>query len=78
MSFITNIVKVIINPAIQVILAVAVLYFLWGVWTFVKNSNSPEGREDGARHIGYGLIGIFVMISVFGIMAFIQNAFNLH
>ena len=78
MSFITKIVTVVINPAIQVLLAVAILYFLWGVWGFVRNSDNAEGRQDGSRHIGYGLIGIFVMVSVFGIIALIQKSFGLY
>ena len=77
MSLLTKIVTVVVNPAIQVLLAIAILYFLWGVWIFVRNSDSADARQDGARHIGYGLVGIFVMVSVFGIMALIQNSFGL-
>lgn len=76
MALLTAIITTVINPAIGVILGLAVLYFIWGVWKFVRNADSPDGRQDGARHIGYGLIGIFVMISVFGIMNLIVNSFH--
>ncbi len=77
MSLITKVVSVVINPAIQVLLAIAILYFIWGVFVFVRNAESPDKRQEGAQHIMYATIGIFVMVSVFGIMALIQNSFGL-
>ncbi len=77
MNIISKILTVIINPAIQGLLGIAILYFVWGVWVFVKNSDNPEARQNGGRHILYATIGVAVMVSVFGIMSFIQNSFGL-
>ena len=77
MTLITKVLTVVVNPAIQVLLGVAVLYFVWGIFVFVRNSDNPEKRQEGGQHILYATIGIFVMVSVFGIMAFIQSSFGL-
>ncbi|MEK7107401.1 MAG: hypothetical protein AAB899_04425, partial [Patescibacteria group bacterium] len=41
--------------------------------------NLGEGGEntEGKQHMLWGLIGMLVMISVFGILALINNTFNL-
>lgn len=76
MAILNSIITTIVNPAIEVLLGLAVLYFVWGVYKFVANADSPEARQDGGRHILFATIGIFVMISVFGIMTLIQNSFH--
>ncbi|HUD04126.1 MAG TPA: hypothetical protein VMR73_01400 [Candidatus Paceibacterota bacterium] len=78
MQVANSIITLIINPAIDVLFGLAILYFVWGVWIYLRQSDSPEGLQTGGRHIMYSLIGIFIMISVGGIMWFIQNSFNLH
>ncbi|MGB8815703.1 MAG: hypothetical protein WCC74_00480 [Minisyncoccia bacterium] len=67
-TLLTNINKEILTPLLWLIFALATLYFLYGVFEFVKNSNSEEGRSTGGRHIMWGLIGMFIMFSVKGII----------
>jgi|SRR3989344_521396 len=65
--------QAIIEPIIALLFALAVVYFLWGVFVFVRSADDEEGRKTGGRHILWGLIGMFIMISVFGIMRLILN-----
>jgi hypothetical protein len=37
------------------------------------NADSDEGRETGAKHVMYSVIGIFIMISVWGIIRFLEG-----
>jgi len=64
----------IINPLIGLLIALAVIMFLWGVVEFIANSDNEEKREDGKKHIIWGIVGIFIMVSVFGIMNLICGA----
>lgn len=57
-----------VNPLIYVLFGVAVLYFLWGVYKFVENSEEPGARSEGAQHILWGIIGIAIMMSAFAIL----------
>ncbi len=73
LAFIHKVNQVIINPIIMLLFAVAVLVFLYGVFLYVKDSGSEEGRATGARHILSGIFGMFIMISVFGILYMVMN-----
>ena len=58
-----NINSQIVTPLIYLMLALAVLYFLYGVFNFIKNADSPEERTVGFRNMIWGVVGIFIMIS---------------
>lgn len=65
--------NLIINPLIALMFAVAFAYFIWGVVEYVLKGSSDEARSRGKQHMLWGIIGIFVMISVFGIMQLLIN-----
>ena len=67
----------IINPLILLLFALALFFFLWGLVAFVWQSDSDEGRQKGIRHMLWGILGMFVMVSAFGIIKVIQGTFNL-
>ncbi len=74
LAFIHKVNQVIINPIIMLLFAVAVLVFLYGVFQYVRNSDSEDGRLEGQRHMLSGVFGLFIMISVFGIINLILNS----
>lgn len=67
-QFIVNIANVILNPLIRLMFAAAVIYFLYGVFVYIKNADSEGDRKTGAQHILWGLIGIVIMMGVYGIL----------
>ncbi len=73
LQFLHKVNNAIINPIIILLFAAAVLVFLYGVFQYVKDSGSEEARTTGQRHILAGVFGIFIMISVFGIMQLILH-----
>ena len=58
----------IFNPIIKLLIAVGVVVFLYGVVEFIAASDNEEKRSTGRKHIIWGVVGLFIMISVFGIM----------
>jgi hypothetical protein len=76
-DFIHKVNSVIINPLIRFSFLVALVVFLWGVFGYVKNGDSEEARSTGRRHMLWGVFGMFIMISVFAIMALILNTFGI-
>ncbi len=76
-EFIHKVNSVIINPLIRLVFLVALVVFIWGVFGYVKNGDSEEARSSGRRHMIWGVFGMFIMISVFAIMAFILNTFDI-
>jgi len=63
-----------INTAIGLIIAAAVLYIIWGAFTMIR---SEEKREEGKKIILYGIIGLFVMISIWGFVNILDRTFGL-
>jgi len=73
MDLLNNIISGILNPIIVLLFAVAFLAFLWGVFNFVSSSDSDEGKQKGSRHMMWGVIGIFIMVSVMGIIEILKS-----
>lgn len=61
----------------RLILSAAVIYFLWGVFRYVRSAGEEKAREEGKQQIIYGIIGIAVMVSVWGLVNFLTNSANL-
>ncbi len=59
---------VILNPIIALLFGLAFAYLIWGVVKYVSQSDQEAMREEGRRAIIWGIIGMFVMFSVFGIL----------
>ncbi len=73
-AFIGKISTEILNPIIAILFVLATLYFFYGVAKYVWNPESEEEREGGRRSMLWGVIGMFVMVSVFSIMRFIISS----
>lgn len=69
--------RTIVNPLIQFAFIVAFVVFIWGVAEFIRNANNPEGRKKGQDHMIWGVLGIVIMVSVFGIINLLINTFGL-
>lgn len=63
----------IVQPFIYLMLALAAIFFVWGVFQFVMSSDNPEGKEKGKRHMVWGSIGLAIMISVESLIELIKN-----
>jgi hypothetical protein len=68
----------IINPILVLLVAVAMLVFFKGLVSFIAKSGDEKSHADGRNLMVWGLIALFVMISVFGIlrMAYGEFGFN--
>jgi uncharacterized membrane protein YidH (DUF202 family) len=75
-TVIANIKANIINPIVVLLFSFALLYFLWGVFDFVRHSSSEDKRSDGKQHMLWGIIGMAIMVSAFGIINLICNTIN--
>lgn len=72
-GLISKISQVIINPIIGIIFALAVILFFYGVAKFLFYSENDDKRKEGRSHMIWGVIGMFIMVSVFGIIRLIMN-----
>jgi hypothetical protein len=63
----------IVTPLIELIFGLAVLLFAWGVVGFFMNGDDTSKREESRRHILWGVIGMTIMVSVYGIVRLVAN-----
>lgn len=63
----------ILNPLIALLFALALLYFMYGVFEFIKGADSEDARKTGGSHILWGFIGLLIMFSVYGILRILTN-----
>ena len=68
-QFLNKVNAAILNPLIALLFAVATVVFFWGI---VKSLNSEgKDKEEAKNAVLWGLVGMFVMVSVFGIIKLI-------
>lgn len=75
-SAVGSINKVLINPLIVLLFALATVYFLYGIVEYFIKPDSKDIKEETNRKITYGLIGMFIMIAVYGILNTYLNTIN--
>jgi hypothetical protein len=73
-AVVTRFVEVLIDPLITLLFAAALLLFFWGLFKLmVEISNGGDGVE-GKSHMLWGIVGMFIMFSVGGILGFISES----
>ncbi len=72
-SVIDPIISNIVQPLVELMFAVAVIVFVWGVVEMLMHGDDATARENGRNHMLGGIAGIVIMISAWGIVFFISN-----
>jgi hypothetical protein len=67
----------IVNPLIALLFSVALIYFLVGLAKFVFKASDESERTAGKQHMLWGVIGMFIMFSVWAIARIIINSFGI-
>ena len=75
--FLNKINEVIINPLLILLFAVAALIFFYGVFEFVRSASEASERKGAKDKIIWGLVGMFVMFSAFGIIGLLLDTFGI-
>jgi hypothetical protein len=66
-----------LNAIIPILIALAVVYFVWGVVTYVVASDE-EAKKTGRDRIIFGIIGLAVIIGMWGLVNLLRNTFGLN
>jgi uncharacterized membrane protein HdeD (DUF308 family) len=60
---------------IPIAFSLALLFFFWGVAKYILSVGSE--KEQGKQIMVWGVIALFVMASIWGLVRFIQGEFNI-
>lgn len=70
-DILASIKDIVTDILIPLVFVLAVLFFFWGVAKYIWSDGS--GKEDGRKIMIWGIVALFVMTSIWGIVAFIQK-----
>lgn len=76
-SFVAKFNDVILFPFIGLLSAVAFLVFLWGCSQYIIGGANSDSRQQGVKHITWGIVGLVIMMSAWGIMQIATGTFGL-
>jgi TRAP-type C4-dicarboxylate transport system permease small subunit len=76
-NFVATLNDVILFPLIALLMGVAFLVFIWGCFEYIQGANNVTAREQGVKHITYGIIGLVIMISAWAILSLAAATFGL-
>lgn len=75
-DLITNIINGVLVP---LVFAVSFVVFIWGVFFyFIASGDDSEKRENGKKLMLYGIVGFFLMVSVWGLVNILLGTVNLN
>ena len=63
--------------ATPVVVALALFAFFWGLAMYIFNTGSEEGRKKGIQIMIWGIIALFVMVSIWGIIEVLNVTFDI-
>ena len=67
----------VIDPLILVVFAAGFLVFIYGLVQFIWDLDEGGHRSEGIEHMKWGILGMLVMSSVYGIITILDNTFGL-
>ncbi len=75
--FLYRVNNLILNPLILLGFGIAFVYFIYSVVRFVSMDASDKERKTAQDAIIWGLVGMVIMFSVYGIIGFILGSFGI-
>jgi FtsH-binding integral membrane protein len=65
-----------LTPVVALLIGFALVVFLYGLLQYVSKGDNAEERTKARDFIIFGIIGLFVMISVWGLVGILLNTFS--
>ena len=76
-SILARIEDAILFPVMSLLMAGAFLYFLYGAFQFVYGAADGEVRQEGKKHMLWGIIGLLIMVSALGLLRIAASTFGI-
>jgi uncharacterized membrane protein YidH (DUF202 family) len=67
----------ILNIIVPLLIALAVVIFLWGVVKYITAGSAEDKRAEARNTMIWGIIGLFVMVAVWGLVNILVSTFGL-
>jgi fumarate reductase subunit D len=65
------------NTVITILISLAVIWIIWNVIKYlIIGADDPEKRKTAGGAIIYGIVGLFVILSIWGLVRILTNTFR--
>lgn len=71
-KFTQKITDIFLTPILILLVSLSVIYFVWGLVVFIRDAGEDAKREEARSHMVWGILGLFIIFSVWGIMSIIM------
>ncbi len=71
-KILTNILSL-LTVTVQILITLAFVVFGWGIVKLIINAGNPQKVKDAKKILLWGIVGIFILASLFGIVTFIKT-----
>ncbi len=65
------------RSVVPLLITSAIVIFIWGVVQFIGNADNEEKQQKGRQFMMWGILGLFVIVSVWGLVRILTNTFNI-
>ena len=72
-QYVTSLIQTYLIP---MVLTLALIFFLWGIVKFIYNQNNAEKRKKALSTFLFGVLALFVMLGILGIVQVVVNTFS--
>ncbi len=70
-----------VQNALKILIAIffvtALFVFGWGIVKLMTAASDPKAAKDGKQFIFWGIIGLFILASLYGIIVWLQSYFGI-
>lgn len=67
----------IVAALIPIVMGLAVLVFFWGLVKYISSTSDESSKLDGKNLMIWGMIALFVMVALWGILGWFQDQLGL-
>jgi hypothetical protein len=64
------------NVVIEILIAFAVIYIIFNAVRYIMSGDKPEERTVIGKGILWGIVGLFVILSIWGLVRILTNTFR--
>jgi len=64
------------NVVIYLLISLAVIFIIWNVVMALIKGSEPEAKKSALANIGYGVLGLAIILSIWGLVNILVNTFT--
>ena len=75
---VVDVFALILNRVVGIVIIFAIIWFIWGLAEYIfEESGDAKNRAKGRERMIMGVIALFVIISIWGLVRFLQNSLGI-